>query len=208
MPCGRTNPDKRGKQSNDSTTILVSDCLYVLTSERVEANETLAFEKAVLVVLPDVDVEKMTHAEIHNAFTEMIIEPNESSGIVYTAQKDNVIIAYVLKISGQGFWAPIRGVIGIEPDKKTITGIAFYKQNETPGLGAEITKAPFRNQFEGKVISSNDQPIDIVRPGTPLGESEVHAVTGATQTSDRLEIIINTALKQWRDSSNAEGGRR
>ncbi|MBN2315930.1 MAG: FMN-binding protein [Sedimentisphaerales bacterium] len=173
--------------------------LTSLTSDRVKANETLAFERAVLSVLPDLDVEKMTRAEIHNTFTETIVEPEGASESVYTVKKDNAIVTYVLPMSGQGFWAPIKGVIGIKADRKTITGIAFYEQNETPGLGAEIAKTPFRNQFKGKVISSTDAPINIRRPGTTLGESEVHAVTGATQTSSRLEMIINTALKQWRD---------
>jgi Na+-transporting NADH:ubiquinone oxidoreductase subunit C len=171
------------------------------TGERVEANEKLAFERAVLSVLPDMDVKSMTRSEIHNTFIEKIEEPDDSSKGAYIAKQEGRIVAYVLLISGQGFWAPIKGVIGVETDKKTLTGIAFYEQNETPGLGAEITKTPFRNQFKGKVISSNDEPINIKRPGTMLGESEVHAVTGATQTSNRLEIIINTALEQWRNQN-------
>lgn len=181
-----------------------------LTSEQVEANDTLAFERAVLSVLPEMNVEKMTRVEIHNTFTEMVEEPDAPSNGAYTAKRDGRIVAYALPVSGQGFWAPIKGVIGIETDKKTITGIAFYEQNETPGLGAEITKAPFRSQFRGKEISSGGEPIRIRRPGTTLGNSEVHAVTGATQTSSRLEIIINMALKQWRDqdSEKGEGGQR
>jgi Na+-transporting NADH:ubiquinone oxidoreductase subunit C len=169
------------------------------TGELVEANEKLAFERAVLSVLPDVDVDKMRRLEIHNTFTKMISKSDITSD-AYVARRNGQTIAYVLPISGQGFWAPIKGVIGIETDKKTITGIAFYEQNETPGLGAEITKAPFKNQFRGKVISSKgEQPLNIRRPGTTLGDNEVHAVTGATQTSSRLEIIINTELKKWRD---------
>ena len=179
-----------------------------LTSERVEANEKLAFERAVLSVLPDVDVETMARPEIHNTFTKSIDEPDASSGGAYTLKQNGRITVYILPISGQGFWAPINGVIGIEADKKTITGIAFYEQNETPGLGAEITKASFRNQFRGKVISSGGEPINIRRPGSSLGDNQVHAVTGATQTSDRLEMIINTALKQWRDQSAEEGDQR
>ena len=181
-----------------------------LTSEQVGANETLAFERAVLSVVPGVDVEKMTRMEIHNTFTERVEEPNTSLVGAYVAKRDGRIMAYVMPISGQGFWAPIKGVIGIKTDKKTITGIAFYEQNETPGLGAEITKAPFKSQFRGKGISSSGEPIDIVRPGTTLGDNQVHAVTGATQTSSRLEIIINTALKQWRnqDAEKGEGGQR
>jgi len=170
-----------------------------ITSERVETNEKLAFERAVLSVLPGMDIEMLTNPEIHNKFTDMINEPNDLSKDAYTAKKDGRIIAYILPISGQGFWAPIKGVIGIEKDRKKITGIAFYEQNETPGLGAEIAKTPFRNQFEGKVISSEGQPINFRRPGTTLEDNEVHAVTGATQTSNRLEIIINMELKKWRD---------
>lgn len=176
-----------------------------LTSERVEANEKLAFERAVLSVLPGMEMDKMTRPEIHKTFTESVEEPDDLSNGAYTARQNGQVTAYALPISGQGFWAPIKGVIGIETDKKTITGIAFYEQNETPGLGAEITQVPFRDQFEDKVIASENKPIDIRRPGATLGESEVHAVTGATQTSNRLEIIINTALKEWRNQ-NAEKG--
>jgi Na+-transporting NADH:ubiquinone oxidoreductase subunit C len=176
-----------------------------LTSERVEANEQLAFERAVLSVLPEMEVETMTRMEIHKTFTESIEEPDATSNGAYIAKQNGKIMAYALPISGQGFWAPIKGVIGFDTDRKTITGIAFYEQNETPGLGAEITKAPFRNQFRDKVISPSGEPIDIRRPGTILGDNEVHAVTGATQTSDRLEIIINAALKQWLNQNTEKG---
>ena len=174
-----------------------------LTNERVEGNEKLAFERAVLSVLPGMDIEMLTNQDIHNKFTDLISEPNESSKGAYKAKSNGQVIAYVLPISGRGFWAPVKGVIGIETDKKTITGVAFYEQNETPGLGAEIAKATFRNQFEGKVISSEGQPINFRRPGTTLKNNEIHAVTGATQTSGRLEIIINTELKKWRDRSES-----
>jgi len=172
-----------------------------VTSERVGANQKLAFERAVLSVLPKVEVEAMSRSEIHETFIESINEPDDSSTVAYTAKKDGQIIAYILPISGRGFWAPIKGVIGIKTDKKTITGVAFYEQSETPGLGAEIAKAPFRDQFEGKVIASKDEPIKFRRPSETLADNEVHAVTGATQTSSRLELIINTELKKWRDQS-------
>ncbi len=170
-----------------------------LTSERVEANERLAFEKAVLSVLPDVDQEQMSRLELHRQFEDTIEEPDASSGGAYTAKTNGQIDAYALPFSGQGFWAPVKGVIGIEPDKTTVTGIAFYEQKETPGLGAEITKEPFKAQFEGKEISDEGKPLTMKRPGETLGPSEFHAVTGATQTSVRVERIINSALKEWQD---------
>jgi Na+-transporting NADH:ubiquinone oxidoreductase subunit C len=169
-----------------------------LTGERVEANQMLSFEKAVLSVLPGLYEEKLGRLETHNRFVESVGEPDASSGEAYTLKEGGKIIAYAVPISGRGFWAPIKGVIGIKADGRTITGIAFYEQNETPGLGAEITKDSFRNQFRGKEISDSGEAINIRVPGATLGNSDVHAVTGATQTSSRVEKIINTALKKWR----------
>ena len=168
-----------------------------ITDQRVRANEMLAFEKAVLTVLPGMYEQNLSEMELHRRFTESISTPDDSSGSAYTLKQNGKIIAYALPISGQGFWAPIYGVVGIGADMKTITGIAFYQQNETPGLGAEIAKPAFTEQFRDKLISSSSAPINIKRPGAELGNSDVHAVTGATQTSTRLEKLINDGLKNW-----------
>jgi Na+-transporting NADH:ubiquinone oxidoreductase subunit C len=168
------------------------------TSAKVEANEHLAFEKAVLTVLPGLFDAGAGRPELHRKFVERVTQPDEQSGGAFTLTQASRIVAYALPISGQGFWAPIKGVIGIKADLQTITGIAFYEQNETPGLGAQITTRAFTSQFQGKVISSGEKPLNIRRPGAVLRESDVHAVTGATQTSARLEKILNEALTNWR----------
>ena len=82
-----------------------------------------------------------------------------SSGGAYTLKKDGQMAAYALPFEGQGFWACIRGIVGIAADKKTVTGITFYEQSETPGLGAEIVRPAFRNQFKGKVLAQKEKPI-------------------------------------------------
>jgi Na+-transporting NADH:ubiquinone oxidoreductase subunit C len=82
--------------------------------------------------------------------------------------------------------------------------MAIYQQNETPGLGAEIAKPEFRNQFKGKVILMDEKPLKIARPGAKLDQSSFHAVTGATQTSARLEVIINNGIKQWQQKLPSE----
>jgi Na+-transporting NADH:ubiquinone oxidoreductase subunit C len=167
------------------------------TSDRVEANEYLAFERAILDVLPDMLDAGDSRLELHRKFVELVGKPDAKSGGAYVLARDGKIVAYALPISGQGFWAPIKGIIGIKADRQTITGIAFYEQNETPGLGAQITRIGFTSQFQDKVISSTGKPLNIKRPSDVLGKSDVHAVTGATQTSTRLERIINDALKNW-----------
>ena len=167
------------------------------TRERVIANQKRSFEQAVLAVLPGMYDAQASDLELHRRFEERIGRPDEFTAGAYTIKEDGQLTAYALPISGQGFWAPIKGVIGIASDKKTITGVVFYEQKETPGLGAQITTSKFRNQFQGKVMSTGPKPLNFKRPGDILGKSDVHAVTGATQTSIRLEKIINDGLKTW-----------
>ncbi|MFA5554775.1 MAG: FMN-binding protein [Phycisphaerae bacterium] len=169
-----------------------------ITADRVQANQQIAFEKAVLSVLP-VDLSELkSDLAIHNYFTENVEQPSKETGGAYVIRKNGEVIAYALTMEGQGFWAPIKAVIGIEADQKTITGFYVYQQNETPGLGAEITQESFINQFDEIVIAEGPKSINFKRPSESLEPSEVHAVTGATQTSTRLEKIINDALIQWR----------
>ena len=176
------------------------------TDERVEANKDLAFEKAVLTVLPGLLQEGESRLEIHRKFVDRVGPPDEQSAGACVLRDAGQIVAYALPIEGQGFWAPIKGVIGLKSDRRTITAIAFYEQNETPGLGAQITTAEFTSQFPGKIFSSEGKPIRFKQPGSPLGPNEVHAVTGATQTSTRLEKILNDALTGWYSKSAAAGG--
>ncbi len=176
-----------------------------VTRKRVEANAALAFERAVVSVLPSLQEPGMTSLKVHQKFTEKISEPDETSGGAYMLKEGEQIQGYALPVSGQGFWAPIKGIIGVKADKKTITGAVFYEQNETPGLGAVISEPVFQDQFEGKVFASGDRPLGIKRPGDDLSDSEVHAVTGATQTSTRLEKIINDSVTAWREKMTGKG---
>lgn len=175
------------------------------TRQRVEANEMLAFERAVVSVVPGLYEPGLGGVEIHRRFTERLTEPSEETAGAYTLQQDGRIVVYALPISGQGFWAPIKGVIGIKADRQTVTGIAFYEQNETPGLGAEIAQPPFQDQFKGLTLSAEGKPVRIERPGAELEAGEVHAVTGATQTSVRVEKIINDAVRAWRSEVGRKG---
>ncbi|MFH1371457.1 MAG: FMN-binding protein [Planctomycetota bacterium] len=172
------------------------------TEQLVEANAQLSLEKAVLQVLPTLYNEAAGRLELHRTFVEQVSSPNDETGGAYIYKKDGQIQAYAVPFSGKGFWATISGVIGVKADKKTVTGIAFYKQTETPGLGAEITKPAFKNQFPDRILAEKGSPLKMKRPGEALGENEYHAVTGATQTSTRLEKIINDALSQWRDKTD------
>ena len=133
--------------------------------------------------------------QIHQTFVDEIRA--EDDGAYYVRLDGDKVAGYAVVVRGKGFWAQIEGVIGISPDRKTILAIAFYEQNETPGLGAEITKPAFGNQFEGLRLGPIEKPVGIKPFGAELADNEVHAISGATQTCTRLEKLINNDLSKW-----------
>lgn len=177
------------------STVLIG--LTEVTRERVEANAETAFQQAVLRVLPGLYEERMSGLQVYRRFTEKVTPPSEESGGAWVHIENGRVLAYAVPVGGQGFWAPIKGMIGVAADRETVTGIAFYEQNETPGLGAEIETPAWRGQFRGKRLA-DDPALVMRRPGEPLGEHDVHAVTGATQTSVRLAGLINEGIAAWR----------
>jgi Na+-transporting NADH:ubiquinone oxidoreductase subunit C len=176
--------------------------------DRVETNQRLSVERAVLEVLPIELPPEASSIELHRIFLERVTGPSATSGSAYVLPEGDKVIAYAVPLEGKGYWDTIRGFIGIASDRKTVTGISFYEQNETPGLGAEIVQPPFREQFVGKRIAEGDRPLGFLPVGSALGESEVHAITGATQTSTRVERIINEDLAGWKSGllSSGESG--
>jgi Na+-transporting NADH:ubiquinone oxidoreductase subunit C len=170
-----------------------------LTRDEVEANQQIAFEKAILKVFPEITA--ATNTQIHQIFTEQF----ELSDGAYVYRKGGQITGYAIPVEGQGFWAPIKGIIGLAADKQTVTGVAFYEQSETPGLGARITEPEFYNSFEGLKLDTEGAPIDLRPAGTKLKDNEVHSITGATQTCVRLEKLINDDLVEWRQQFKQEG---
>ncbi len=173
--------------------------------DRVEANQRLSVEKAVLEALPIELPPEASSLELHQMFLERVTGPSAPSGDAYVLMEGDKVIAYAVPLEGKGYWDTIRGFIGIASDVNTVTGISFYEQNETPGLGAEIAQPPFRAQFVGKRIAEGNRPLGLLPVGSALEESEVHAITGATQTSTRVERIINEDLVGWRSGLRSSG---
>lgn len=168
-----------------------------LTRDRVDANQQLAFEKAVLDAFPE--IKPTSHSDIHRIFTEQFVKTEKSSYPFYYYRKDGKTVGYAVPVEGKGFWAIIKGVVGVAADKQIITGIAFYEQSETPGLGARIAEPDFCDQFKNLEFDDQGMPIGIRQGGGILKKNEVHSITGATQTCVRLEKLVNDGLAQWQE---------
>jgi Na+-transporting NADH:ubiquinone oxidoreductase subunit C len=114
-------------------------------------------------------------------------------------------VTVAVPFSGPGLWGPIKGVLSLKPDLRTIRGIRFYQQEETPGLGGEIGAEWFQKQFEGKEIvsASNEPGFRIVKPGKDIDKNSVNGITGATMTSERVQMILDGLIKEvWKERGN------
>ncbi len=126
--------------------------------------------------------------EITAAYKNRVTE-SEENGIKQFREKESGATA--ISLFGSGFQSSITVVVALKGDE--ITGFKVVSQNETPGLGARISENTFQNQFIGKKVSKG---IKFVKSGK-AGPNEFDALTGATETSRALALILNTGFSSY-----------
>ncbi|MBN2552786.1 MAG: FMN-binding protein [Spirochaetales bacterium] len=171
--------------------ISVLSLIYVLTRDTIRLNDSLVVKRAVLYVA-GLEVPQ-TGIQADALYQERVREVEDQEGNVLYYEildsPDGELQSYVLPVLGAGLWGEIESVVGVEEDLKTLTGIEFIKQNETPGLGGRITESWFKEQFRGK-----RWPLSVVPEGEPAGDQEFQAITGATNTTLAVRSILNERL--------------
>lgn len=119
---------------------------------------------------------------------------------VFVCNIDNSV-KYILPVYGAGLWGPIWGYISIDNDGNTIYGAYFSHQSETPGLGAEIAKNAFADQFKGKQLFKDGvfKSIAVEKKGQKPtdGEDYVDAISGGTITSKGVQSMLQSCLSGY-----------
>lgn len=119
---------------------------------------------------------------------------------VYECKTDKGM-KYIVPVYGAGLWGPIWGYVAFDDNGDTIYGAYFGHEGETPGLGAEIEKPVFQDQFQGKNIFSTTgefTSIAVVKTGKePQGKAWVHAVSGGTITSQGVQKMLFDSLEPY-----------
>lgn len=137
-----------------------------------------------------------------NVADQIRLADNERKLPVFECLLDNGETKYILPVYGAGLWGPIWGYVAVDSDGCTIYGAYFAHQGETPGLGAEIEKPAFCDQFEGKQLIKNDEflPVTVVKAGQkPTGnEDYVDGVSGGTITSKGVASMLANCLTPYR----------
>ncbi len=137
------------------------------------------------------------------------LDEKKDAGLLplFEYKKDGQIHAYILPVSGKGLWSTIYGYIALDPQCETVEGITFYKHGETPGLGGEISKPWFSNNFKGKKIfdeQGNLVSVSVVKgkvaekhPG-PDAVHYVDGISGATLTGRGVSRFLKTELNKYK----------
>mgnify|MGYP006421962735 CR=1 FL=1 len=125
--------------------------------------------------------------------------PSESALPLYVFEKDGDK-CYILPLVGKGLWGPISGYLAIEKDLKTIRGVTFDHESETPGLGAEITTEWFQEQFENKKIRNDKQftSVEVLKgTGNNLDAYSVDGISGATITAKGVDKMLREDIQMY-----------
>jgi len=111
---------------------------------------------------------------------------------------------YVVPMRGNGLWDAIWGYVALDKEFKTVKGAFFDHKGETPGLGANIKEAYFRDDFIGESIvdaSGNYKGITVKKgnadpKNVDKNDNEVDAMAGATITGDGVTATLFRNFKK------------
>lgn len=172
-----------------AVTITLVSAIHLAAADAVARNANLYRQRAVMVAAgfsPPAD-----SAQVLQWYDTWVKEENGS--FLIRDPQDNRIVAKVYNLHTQGLWGRIKAMTGVTPQDKVITGLFFYEDNETPGLGARINEPWFQSQFKGKT-----GPFKIVPEGTRSDDPrEMDAVTGATVTTSAVRDMLNQLMEEY-----------
>ncbi len=165
---------------------------YGATKGKVEENKRLIVARAYLVAA-GIPIEE--NMDIEAVFKEYFPEFNPDSPYQTTIVNGQSVV--VSPFQGNGLWGTITGVMGMSSSLDRIVGFEIVSHVETPGLGGRIDEAWFKEQFKGEYAAGGI----VVKPGGSGGDTDpdngqVDGITGASRTSDSIQVIVNDQIKR------------
>jgi len=156
-------------------------CVYRYAKPLIAENQRKETRDAIFKVFP----EAHAYEKIEKVDEEIFLVKDEK------ANK----LGYAFIAEGNGYQGKIKLMAGIKSDLISLSGIEILESQETPGLGQEITGAPFKKQF----IDLKTLPlISYIKGKKPDKENEIQAITGATISSKSVVAILNEKINKIR----------
>ncbi len=130
--------------------------------------------------------ETSTRLPADQDFAKILRRANVAKIYLVQNPQTNTVEQVILPIHGNGLWSVMYAFISVKTDGKTINGITYYQQGETPGLGGEVENPRWRSQFKDKQLFNElgDSALKVVKGGAREGDVYgVDGLSGATLTS-------------------------
>jgi Na+-transporting NADH:ubiquinone oxidoreductase subunit C len=167
------------------------------TAPYKKANAEAEEVKNILLALNVPIPKKATSEELLDIYKKDVREEQRAGVTTYVYTPPGKPGAIAMRFAGPGLWGPIKGFLALDPKITKILAITFYEQEETPGLGGEISTPSFRNKFVGLPIRDKEgNPGIIIKSGGEEAINKVDGISGATMTCDKVQQMLNEAIKR------------
>lgn len=159
-----------GNEAYKDASVIFKIRLY----ETIMNNYEIAYEKG-----EEIKVFEENFAEVTKGKTSYYISKIKN--------KDSV----VFKSQGPGLWSVVELLITVDKERTHLLNMTVLSQAETPGLGARITEQWFMDNFKNVEIRPTLKVVSF-----KSNKNEVDAISGATVTSDAVEVILNKGISK------------
>jgi Na+-transporting NADH:ubiquinone oxidoreductase subunit C len=156
------------------------------TEERIQQNTAFKLRANVLTAL---DIPYGADL-IDEVFARSVEERQAGEKSIYLSSDGSV----AMEFAGSGLWGPIRGIIALEGDLKTIKGVSIIHQEETPGLGGRIAEKSYLEGFKNKLARPR---LELSTMSGGSSANSIDAISGATLTSRSFIAILNDELEAY-----------
>jgi len=125
---------------------------------------------------------------------------------LYVVYQGDDISRYAVPFSALGLWSLIKGYLALDGNGEDVIGFTVYAHGETPGLGGEVSKPWFSEQFVGKRITNSDKvfvSIDYTKGGVSnkfdeeKAKNYIDVISGSTLTSKGLARDLKRDLEKY-----------
>ncbi|MDR1966181.1 MAG: RnfABCDGE type electron transport complex subunit G [Synergistaceae bacterium] len=177
---------------------IILGAVHDITLEPIRVTMENLKTKALKDALPEADA--FSRVEV-SAQADPLIKSSD----VFEATSGGAPVGHCITVTPRGYSGPIEIIAGITKEGR-LRAISILSQSETPGLGAKSAEPDFYEQFEDREAPK----LTVVKSASDAPD-EIHAISGATITSNGVTDGVNAALAYWRDhlarpGAETEGG--
>ena len=171
--------------------------IYDLTKGPIAHQKRLEVLRAIKAVLPSYDNEP--DRDMVKVPMGVDKKGEEIQGVFYRGRKEGRLNGVAFKVnSPEGYGGTIEVMVGLLPDG-TVHGMEVLSHLETPGLGAKIREAKFKDRFKKRSLSNTKWAVK-------KDAGDIDGITGATISSRAVIKAIRGGLEFYGDHEEAIAG--